>query len=186
MKTFITLILALVSTGAFAQSSPSHVSYSMPAIELGFKSNSADVAGSQSTRQKNSFQLGASAVIDFSSAFGLKTGLFYSERAFEAVFPGGLVSEGKINYFEIPAQLMFKFEEYAGVYAGPSLAIKLGDDLGGGSTAEGTLTPLTLGAQFKFLPNVGINLFFETIPGDLATGVSNSRAVGANLLIVLD
>ena len=185
MKTLFTLILTLISSSVFAQQARSNVSYSMPAIELGFKSNTADVAGSDSTRQKNSFQLGASAVFDFAPTLGLKTGLFYSERAFEAVFPGGLVSSGKINYFEIPAQLMFKFEEYAGVYAGPSLAVKLGDDLGG-TSAESMVVPLTLGAQFKFLPNIGVNIFFETIPGDIASGVKNSRAVGANLLISLD
>ena len=185
MKLLITLLLTLVSTSVYAQQARSSVSYSMPAIEIGFKSNSADVAGSQSTRQENSFQLGASAVFDFASSFGLKSGLFYSERAFEAVFPPGIVTEGKITYFEIPLHLMFKFEEYAGVYAGPSLAVKLGDNLGG-SSAESMVVPFTLGAQFKFLPNIGVNLFFEAIPGDIATGVSNARAVGANLLISLD
>ena len=180
-----TLILTLISSTVFAQQARSSVSYSMPAFELGFKSGSADITGAQSTRQKNAFQLGASAVFDFASSFGLKSGLFYSERAFEAVFPPGVVDAGKINYFEVPLYLMFKFEEYAGVYAGPALAVKLGDDLGG-TAAESMVVPITLGAQFKFLPNIGVNLFFETIPGDIATGISNFRAVGANLLISLD
>jgi hypothetical protein len=46
--------------------------------------------------------------------------------------------------------------------------------------------PLTIGAQFKFLPNIGANVFFETVSGELARGVENSRAVGVNLLITLD
>lgn len=188
MKMLFILIVTLVSVEVFGQQARSSVSYSMPSIEVGFKSNSADITGAVSTKQENSFQLGASAVFDFAPSFGLKTGLFYSERAFSAELPASVIAKGKISYFEVPALLMFKFEEYAGVYAGPSLAFKMGDE---GSPASLTgvksmIIPLTFGAQFKFLPNIGVNMFFEAVSGDLANGVSNSRAVGANLLISLD
>ncbi len=188
MKLIFALILSFVSLNVFAQQARSGLSYSMPAVEVGFKSNSADISGSVSTKQENSFQLGASAVFDFSPGFGLKSGLFYSERAFSAELPGSIITKGKISYFEVPALLMFKFEDYAGVYVGPSLAIKMGDEVTPGSLTDvkSMIMPVTFGAQFKFLPNIGINLFFETVSGELANGVSNSRAVGANLLISLD
>ena len=51
---------------------------------------------------------------------------------------------------------------------------------------NGMVVPITFGAQFKFLPNLGVNVFFETVPGEVAKGVKNSRAVGANLLIAFD
>lgn len=188
MKTIFVLVIMLVSILANAQQAKSSVSYSMPSIEVGFKSNSADISGAVSTKQENGFQLGASAVFDFASNFGLKTGMFYTERPFSAELPASVIAKGKISYFEVPALVMFKFEDYAGVYVGPSIAIKMGDEKTPGSLTgvNSMVMPISFGAQFKFLPNIGINMFFETISGDLATGISNSRAVGANLLISLD
>jgi hypothetical protein len=83
---------------------------------------------------------------------------------------------------------MFKFEDFAGVYVGPSLAIKLGDESSAGAltSVKSIVIPITFGAQFKFASSMGANIFFETVLGDLATGISNSRAVGVNLLITLD
>lgn len=186
MKQFLALAsVILATTGAFAQQG---LSYSMPAIEGGFKWGSASQNGADSNKQSLSFQLGGSVVMNFSSAFGLRTGLFYTERSFKSEFPGGITGEGKITYFEVPAQLMFKFEDYAGVYFGPSLAVKLGDEYKPGNMRDvkDLVIPLTFGAQFKFNPLMGANIFFETVPGELANGVENSRAVGVNLLFVMD
>lgn len=188
MKTMLLMISLFFSSMAFAQKTSPDFSYSMPAIEAGFKWNTAKIVGSTSDKQEVGFQLGISTVLNFSSNIGLRSGMFYSERPFASEI-GGLTVKGKISYFEVPAQLMFKFEEYAGVYVGPSFSVKLGDEVSGGNTltdAKSFITPLTFGAQFKFVPNLGANVFFETVPGDLANGVSNSRAVGVNLLFTLD
>ena len=114
---------------------------------------------------------------------GLRTGLFYSERTFKF----DLV-DGKITYADIPLHFMFKFEDYAGVYLGPSLSMKIGDEVSTGSLTDvkSMITPITVGAQFKFMPNFGLNLFFETIPSDLAQGLKNSRGIGANFLFAFD
>ncbi len=83
---------------------------------------------------------------------------------------------------------MLKFEDYAGVYVGPTLSVKLGDEYSNGSltNAKSMITPITFGAQFKYVPSMGANIFFETVPGDLASGLSNARAVGVNLIFTLD
>lgn len=181
------LILLVLSPSVFAQKTSPDFSYSMPAVEAGFKWNTAKFTGSTSDRQEVGYQVGVSTVLNFSTKFGLRTGMFYSERPFGSEV-SGLTRKGKISYFEVPAQFMFKLEDYAGVYVGPSLAIKLGDEVSTGTLAEpkSMIIPLTFGAQFKFLPNLGANVFFETVSGDLANGVSNSRAVGVNLLFTLD
>ena len=182
MKKIIALSLFVLSTTAFAQS------YSMPAIEVGFKWNSADYELSAvSSKQEIGFQLGASTVFNFSPSLGLKTGLFYSESPLtsEATASGvTTTTKAKITYFEVPAFFMFKIEDYAGIYIGPSLAVRLGDEKV--SNPKSMIVPLTLGAQFKFLPNLGINLFFETVPGAVADGIKNTRAVGANLMFTFD
>lgn len=188
MKTFLALGFLLFSQISLA-ASPTAADYSMAAVEFGFKSNTATVSNSRGDTQATGYQLGVSGVYNITEKFGLKTGLFYSERPFS--FTPRLTSteiDGKLTYFEVPAFFMYKFEEYAGVYLGPSLAIKLSDDVNSGSLtdAKSLVVPLTFGAQFKFLPNFGANVFFETVSDDLAGGIENTRAVGVNLMITLD
>jgi hypothetical protein len=182
---FMTLGLVFFSTHAFAQKG---MSYSMAGIEGGFKWNSASVTNSDSNKQVIGFQFGVSTVLDFSQSFGIKTGLFYTERPFESTFANGTNVKGKLTYFEVPAFFMLKFEDYAGVYIGPSFGIKLSEEVSPGklTSTKDFIVPITVGAQFKFMPNLGVNVFFETIPGELATGLENSRAVGVNLMFTLD
>ncbi|WP_409479034.1 hypothetical protein [Pseudobdellovibrio sp. HCB154] len=185
--TAATVIFSMVSVAQ------AEVAYSMPALEVGFKLNTMDLDGATSNKQSQAFQGGGSIVFDFGdSGFGLKTGLMYSERTFknEALLSN---LEGKITYFDVPLHLMFKFEDYAGIFLGPSFSTKLGDEcttsFGGGCSVPGvksTIMPLTFGAQFKMAANFGLSLFFETISGKVADNLESSRGVGANLLFVFD
>lgn len=169
------------------------VSYSMAGIEGGFRWNSVEAPNAESSKQVIGFQIGGSAVFDLAETFGIKTGLFYTERSFKHEAPG-IVGNGKFTYFDVPVFAMFKFADYAGIYAGPTVSVKLGDELtsepagsyGGLTGVKGIVVPLTLGAQFKMTPGVGLNLFFETIPGELAKGLEGSKAVGANMLFTFE
>ncbi len=187
-------LLTTVSMILMASVAHAEIAYSMPALEVGFKLNTMDADTSTSNKQSNAFQGGGSIVFDFGdSGFGLKTGLMYSERTFKNEFNIGLTTqEGKITYFDIPLQVMFKFEDYAGIYFGPSFSTKLGDECKT-NTGSCTLTnikssimPMTFGAQFKMAANLGLSLFFETFSGEVAQGLKASRGVGANLLFVFD
>ena len=164
-------------------------SYSMPAIEVGFRSGSAKVENSNSDKQGLGYQLGATAVFNISEKFGLKTGLMYTERAFKSTVATSNI-EGKITYFDIPFFAMYKLEDFVGLYIGPTISFQIGDDVKGTTTGftdiESMVVPITLGAQFKFAPTLGINVFFENVSGDLAQGVDKYRAVGATLMIALD
>ncbi len=122
MKKIILALFTVISASAFAE-----VSYSMPALELGFKWNSMDLSPSVSgvsSQQSMGLQLGGSTVFNFAPQFGLRTGLFYSERTFKFGSTGG-DSNGKITYADVPVHFMFKFEDYAGIYLGPSLSMKI-------------------------------------------------------------
>ncbi|MFZ3229069.1 MAG: outer membrane beta-barrel protein [Pseudobdellovibrio sp.] len=189
MKKLIALFIILVSTSVFAQGSNSpNISYSMAGLEVGFKWAGADITGTDSSKQVLGFLVGGSAVFNFAPSFGLKTGLFYNERPFEATTAGAVNTKGKITYFDVPVLLMFKFEDYAGVYFGPSISMKMSDEISPGKLTDikGMVVPITVGAQFKFAPNLGMNIYFESVSGDLALGVKNSRAVGASLLVTFD
>ena len=186
MKKIILTALMVISTSAMAE-----ISYSMPALEVGFKWNSMDGLGAISNKQSMGIQVGGSTVLNINSEFGVRTGLFYSERPFKGELSSGPY-EGKISYAEVPVHFMFKLEDFAGIYIGPSLAMKLGDEI---TCAPGPcnltdikpmILPITFGAQFKFTPNLGLNLFFETVPSDLALGLKNSRGIGMNLLVAFE
>lgn len=180
MKKILICAMALSTTlsmpKAFAE-----LSYTMPALEAGFKWNSMDLDGSTSNKQTIGFQLGGSVVIDLPESFGLRTGLFYSERPLKSDF-GSVEQTGKITYADIPIHFMFKLEDYAGVYLGPSIAMKIGDE---GSPASLTgvksmVIPITFGGEFKVSENFGLNIFFETVTSNLADHVTASRGIGIN------
>jgi hypothetical protein len=179
---FAVLFLSTFSTLAFAE-----VSYSMPALEVGFKWNSMDLNNATSTKQVVGLQVGGSVVINFATQFGLRTGLFYSERPFKSDF-NGTEASGKITYADIPVHFMFKLEDYAGIYLGPSISTKIGDESTVGSITgvKSMITPITFGAQFKFAPNYGLNIFFETVSSNLANNISASRGIGANFVLAFE
>lgn len=188
MNIFLVLVLFFISSISFANTErTSNLSYSMAAIEVGFKWGSAELKNADSNKQVIGYQVGGSVVIDVANNFGIKTGLFYNQRPFQSSY-GVIDNTGKISYFDIPVFVMYKFEDYAGIYIGPSVSLKLSDEFTPGklSNIKGMVMPLTLGAQFKFAPNLGAGIYFETVPGDIADNVSNTRAVGANLLITFD
>lgn len=189
IKNFLVLVLCTLSfQTVFAETS-----YSMPGIEVGFKLNTMDGTNSTSNKQSQAFQAGGTLVINLlqgeASQFGLKTGLYYSERSFD-VTTGATNTTGKITYADVPVHFMYKLEDYAGIYFGPSFSMKMGDNCSNCGTGlqnvKSMVTPLTFGAQFKFAPNFGLNLFFETVSGEVATGLNNSRALGTNLLITFN
>ena len=193
----ILLVLSILATSFTASAQEvwgkgGGISYTMAGVEGGFRWNSADIDTANSNKQEIGFQIGGSAVFNLSENFGIKTGLFYTDRPFKSTFaavgpdPESTLS-GKVSYFDVPIFAMFKFEEYAGVYAGPSLAIKLGDEASSSAgnanltDIKGMSVPITIGAQFKMSESLGLNLFFESA-GELAKGVKSSRAVGINAL----
>lgn len=181
----LVVLVSLVLSTVLSSVAMAEVKYSMPSIEGGFKWNSMDGTDSSANKQSLGYQFGGSIVFDFSELVSLKTGLMYSERTFKFDTVLGDVS-GKMTYADIPFHFMFKVEDYAGIYIGPTLSTKIGDEISAGSKLSGVkamIIPITFGGQFKFTELLGVNLFFETVPGDLASGITGSRGIGANLMI---
>lgn len=189
MRHLVSLALLFSTVTAFANTEGKpNFSYSMAGLEVGFKWSSADVTGSTSNKQVIGYQIGGTATFDLAPGFAIKSGLLYNQRPFESEF-GAVKTTGKVTYFDVPLLAMFKFEDYAGVYLGTALSTKLSDETsaaGGLQKVKGMVTPLIVGGQFKFAPNMGVNIYFESVSGEIATGVENARAVGANLLVTFD
>lgn len=167
-------------------------------LEVGFRqqSGSVDNMTGFSPKSQMGLSLGVSAFIPFQDAFGLRTGFHYVQRPLTIESDVSGLGDMKVNlsYVDVPLALAFKFEEYASVFAGTALALKLEDSV----TSSGTLTgrkltetkdmifPIQFGASFKFASQLGATVFFETIPGETAKGLNGFRAVGANLVFTYE
>ncbi len=166
-------------------------------IVAGVRSQSADASTTGVTAEsKTDFQLGGIGEFSINGPFHIRSGLLYSSRNVDlTVKAAGITSTGTLTltYFDIPVQAQYKFEDYGSVFAGPVIAFILDKkcELNNGATctvtgAKSLLLPLQLGATFKFMPQVGATIYFETIPGDVADNFGNYRAIGANLLFTFD
>lgn len=158
-------------------------------IELGIRQQSGEVDGNASAKSQTGFQAGGVAAFQISGPWHVRTGLLYTQRPLVSTLAG---SDTKVSmtYLDIPVAAMYKFEDYAGVFAGVSVAMNLDSSCDNGCTkvqdVKSMYVPLILGATFKFAPQLGATLYFETGSGEVARGLKNYRAVGANLLITFD
>lgn len=156
-------------------------------LEVGIRQQSGDVPSPGSTDSKMGMQFGGYAHFPLSGAVHLRTGMLYTQRPLVVKGLGSSDNNISMNYLDIPLALMYKFEEYAGIYAGVVLAMNLDKkaDFGTFEDVKSPYTPFILGAAFKFHPNLGANIYFET-GGDVAKDLEKYRAVGANLQITFD
>lgn len=155
-------------------------------VEVGIRQQSGDVDG-ESTKSQMGMQFGVTGHFLISGPWHVRTGLLYTQRPLTVEEAAG-DNKVTMNYLDIPVAIMYKFEEYAGVYAGVSLGMNLDKNADRGQVRDvkSPLIPLLIGATFKFAPNFGANLYFESASGEAAEGLKNYRAVGANLMITFD
>lgn len=151
------------------------------AIEVGVRSQSGDVESPASAKSQMGFQLGATAAFEVSGAWNFRTGMLYTQRPL-TVEVSGNETKNSMNYLDVPVTLLYKFEDYAGVFGGVNLAL-LFDKSSEVNDAKSMLTPLVFGATFKFAPQIGGTIYFETAAGEAAQGLENYRAIGVNLAI---
>ncbi len=156
-------------------------------LEVGTRQQSGDADGGQSTKSQMAMQFGATANFPLSTTWHLRTGMLFTPRPL-TVETGTGNNKVTINYLDIPVALMYKFEESAGVFFGISLGLNLDKsaDVGTVTDVKSPLTPFLLGASFKFMPNLGLALYYESASGEVAKGLKDYRAVGANLMITFD
>lgn len=186
MKKFTLTVLAVLSVVSAAAADEDY------GLEVGIRSQSGDVSAASeaagiSTSSQTGMQFGATGHFLISGPWHVRTGLLYTQRPL-VLEQGTTENKISMNYLDIPVALMYKFEEYAGVFAGVSLAMNLDKsaDSGPVTGVKSPLVPILIGASFKFAPNLGIALYYESSSGEAANGLEDYRAVGANLMITLD
>lgn len=166
-------------------------------IEGGFRSQSGsyNVSG-YSTGSKTGIQVGGVGHFELSGPWYLRSGLFYTQRPIELMLNSPLSGSADLmfTYFDLPAQIMYKFEDYGGVFIGPMVSMLLEKKASGSGGLSGlTITeansmviPIQLGATFKFAPQMGATLYYEMMAGGVAKDLDTFRAVGVNFLFTFD
>ncbi len=177
-------LVAVAALGMMASPAFADIDYG---LEVGVRQQSGDVDGTASTKSQMGMQFGAYVHAPISGPLHLRTGMLYTQRPL--VIEGTPDTKVSMNYLDVPVALMYKFEEYAGVYAGVALGLNLDKSADNGMTVtdvKSPLIPFLFGASFKFAENLGANIYYESASGDAAQGLKNYRAVGANLQITFD
>jgi hypothetical protein len=182
MKFLITLSACIFTLSASA------ANYTDMAFEVGFRNQNGDVdTTGVSTNAKIGYQLGLSAAFPVAEQWSIRSGLFYTQKNFEMKI-GTVNQDLKFTYIEIPATVLFKFADFGGVYGGLNLSLNLDDDCGttACSDVKSLTTPLVIGANFKFAPQMGGNVYVESLSGEVANGVKNLVAIGANFMVTFE
>jgi hypothetical protein len=156
-------------------------------VEIGIRQQSGDVSGGGSTSSQTGIQGGVVGAFEINGPLYFRTGMLYTQRPLTV--DGAPDVRVSLNYVDIPIELMYKFQDYAGVFAGVVAALNLDHSADHGYTVTGTkssILPFIFGATFKFAPQFGGTIYYETQSGDVADGLKDYRAVGANLLITFE
>lgn len=167
-------------------------------FEAGIRQQSGSVvADTQTAKSQMGYQIGLVGFLPVAESFGVRTGFFYVSRPLE-IDNDATVNSGssKIYFssFDVPVTLAYKFEDYASIFGGGVLSINLDSRAdGSGDLASAKvqdvktpIVPILIGASFKFAPQLGGTVFFESYGGDVARNLKDYKAVGVNLLVTFE
>jgi len=161
-------------------------------LEIGFRQQSGDTSLTDYTStSQNGIQGGAIGLFPLNENLYFRTGMLYTQRplVLKPTASGATGSEitNSINYLDVPLTVMYKVEDYGGVFVGLTLANQFDKSCSSSASTctiddiKTPLLPFIFGGTFKFAPQVGATLYFETYGGDVAKNLKNYRALGVNL-----
>lgn len=158
-------------------------------IIAGYRADSADAETSGLTVEgKGGFQFGAVAKFEVHNAWQVRSGFIYTQRAYEVKSGGVSLADTKFTYFEVPANILYKFSDYGGAFIGPAVAFNVSKNCGDADCEGVSSAPLFLqfGASFKFAPQLGAEIYYEMGMSKIANELKSPRAVMANFMITFD
>lgn len=177
--------LLLVATLGFSTQGFAALDY---ALEIGPRMQNGNTVNSAAELDsKMNFQVGLSGNLPIAEKWAFRTGLFYTQRNV-VLKANNVESDVEFSSVDIPVTLLYRFEDYAGVFFGLNLVSNLDSSISNGTLqdVESLQTPLVLGASFKFAPQLGLSVYYEIGNSEVAQGLEKFRAIGANLLITFD
>lgn len=186
MKMILTILTTtMLSSFAFASDF---------AAVAGFRSNSADAVTSGVTiNSKSGLGAGVLGFFDLAGALQGRMGFLYNQRNLSGK-AGTTEFDVNLAYMDIPITAMYKFADYAGMFAGPVVSLLASKEVKSNvsgfeltNSPEGMNIGLQFGASFKFAPQLGAELYYESFPSAIwKDGIKNVRTVGVNLLFTFE
>ncbi len=186
MGSKIRLLFFVICSFLSAQSLAQNVNF---AGVLGFRSMQmeTDIAGA-SVNSKTGFQAGILLNVPLQSFLEVRSGVLYVQRHGEITNTAKGTVDINYAYFDVPAQLALRFNEAASVFGGTRFAFNQSKEVEcsanascEASSVKSVLFPIELGVEFRFLPQMGAELYYEYIPGELSANVQNMKTIGINL-----
>lgn len=182
MKSLFVYLFALstvFSTSAFADGDFS--------LEVGVRQQSGEAETTGvSSKSEIGYQFGGVGAFQLNGAWYFRTGLLYTQRNLTVETTTPTKNKISMNYADIPLTAMYKFEDYAGVFAGLIASVNLDHSIEGGGNltdVKSPYMPIVVGGTFKFAPQMGGTIYLEMGGGEVAKNYKNFRAIGANLAI---
>ncbi|MGZ3744622.1 MAG: outer membrane beta-barrel protein [Pseudobdellovibrionaceae bacterium] len=164
-----------------------HASAQFLGLELGIRQQSATASTvGITTNTEMAYQFGLVAAFPMVNTLSFRSGFLYTQRPITAKI-GTTTTKYTFNYFDIPLTVLWKLNDFGGVYGGVNLALAASadcDNCGVTVDKKGAM-PLVIGGTFKFAPDVGLDVYFEAM-NKFNDDFKDGRAVGANLLITFD
>jgi hypothetical protein len=164
------------------------------ALLAGIRSNSAETdLNSASVSSRTGYQGGALLNLEYYPAWSLRTGILLASRQVSL----GPTLQGQVelnfSYVDIPATFLYQFSSMGGIFAGPVLSFNQSKETSCSLTAtcsardvKSVIYPLQMGVQFRFASQMGAELYYEYVSGEIATNLSNMKTVGANFLLFFE
>ncbi|WP_413289733.1 outer membrane beta-barrel protein [Bdellovibrio sp. HCB337] len=174
----ITATMTLVSFSASAQ---------FMGIEVGIRQQTATAeAAGVKTSTEMAYQFGLVGAFPMTENLSFRSGFLYTQRPITAE-QASVKTKYTFNYFDIPLTILWKLNDFGGVYGGVNMALAASADCDncGVSVEKTGAMPLVIGGTFKFAPNFGVDVYFEAM-NKFNDDFKEGRAVGANLLITFD
>ncbi len=166
------------------------------AVALGMRSNSAEaVPTGYSSTSMTGLGGGVIGFFDLAPSVQGRIGFLYNQRNTKIGISGNEY-ELTANYLDIPVTAMYKFADYAGIFAGPVIGLAAGKTCTASGVAascagikdpESSIFGLQFGASFKFAPQVGAEIYYELVSSEYWKDLAkNMKTVGLNLLITFE
>lgn len=163
-------------------------------VVLGYRSDNFDSDVTGSTAKSGTGNIQGGMVAKFQMGGGplwIRSGFIYEMRSYVSTVTLGETTL-KASYFSIPVGLLYKFSDFGGVFIGPAVGLNVSKSCEGSPVActingfNSSPISLQLGGSFKIAPQFGFELYYEQTTSKIADGVTNPRAIAANMMITFD
>lgn len=127
--------------------------------------------------------LGGLAYLPISDQLHFRTGFLYTQRNYKVSN-----SEVEVAYADVPVSALWKIADFGGVFFGTALGLKVSESCGNTDCVDtkSLATPIQFGGHFKIAPQFALEVFYETMPGEIVQGLEDTTAIGAMAIITFE